>query len=353
MDNRKLILIFGIFLIFISVASVYTADSSLKSVNSNYLPEGLDENDLTGCCSIAYQLEGNNSTFAFRRDAGYSANILIEEIDWHGKPAVKQYKTDGEYFCQVIVTNDGWIIGFGGLDDGDNNKRIEEITADMVLNNTIDNSTLQQIQDIKNPYGRGHALIKAPDGRYGVAMATTHYTGHLNPGEYISIPNKPEYSRSGNISLNNTNHVGEMHQLETTDAYGVVRRDVTVFDYHQIDNGTFKGNLINITASNDNGSVYNIRNNVHDTDDIHFNGTVIEGSKLPMAPKFMNIGTVMYSGNQGDNNWGFGLNLVFYLILVAIIIILFVIIIRMINRIRNNRRRKKYNQYYNDRYRYR
>lgn len=349
MENKKFILIFGIFLIFISLASVYTSDSSFKSVNSNNLPEGLDESDLTGCCSVACQLEGNNSTFAFRRDAGYSANILIEQIDWHGKPAIKQYKTDGEYFCQVIVTNDGWTIGFGGLDDGDNNKKIENITADMVLNNTIDNSTLQQIQDIKKPYGRGHALIKAPDGRYGVAMATTHFTGHMKPGEYISIPNKPEYTRFGNISLNSSNHVGEMHQLETTDAYGVVRRDVTVFDFQQIDNSTFKGNLTNITASNDNGSVYNIRANAHDTDDIHFNGSVIEGGKLPMAPKFMGIGTVTYPASQDNNNSGFLFNLLFYLGLAAIIIILFVVIIRKVNKIRFARKRKRYDGLYGNR----
>ena len=340
MDNKKFILIFGIFLLFISVASVYTSNPGFNSQNSNYLPEGLDESDLTGCCSIVYQLEGNNSTFAFRRDAGYPVLVFVEEVDWHGKPAIKQYKTDGEYFCQVIVTNDGWTIGFGGLDDGENNKKIENITADMVLNNTIDNSTLQKIQDIKQPYGRGHALIKAPDGRYGVAMATNHYTGHLKPGDYISIPNKPEYTRSGSIPLNSSDHVGEMHKLETTDAYGVVRRDVTVFDFQQIDNGTFKGNLTNITASNDNGSVYNIRSNTHDTDDIHFNNTVIEGSKLPMAPKYMGVGTVVYPGAQNDNNSGFIFNLVFYLILALILIVLFVVIIRTVNKIRYGRRKR-------------
>ena len=296
---------------------------------------------------------GNDSIFGFRRDAKYAADILIEEINWHRKPAIKQYKTDGSYFSQVIVTNDGWFVGYGGQDDGEDSQRIENITANMVTNGIIDNASLEQIQQIKQLYGKGHVLIKAPDGTYGVAMRNTYFTGHLDPGEYISIPNQPGYIRSGSMQMNVSDPIRAMHELETTDSFGVDRRDITVFDFHHVENDTFRGNITNITLSNDAGSVYNIKPSGQIFDDLHFNGTVFKGENIPIAPSYQSVGVIEYSEPFEDSSSGFVFNVFFYLVILVLILILFVLVIRLVNKIRYARKRKRQYRslYRDDRYR--
>ena len=352
MDNKKFLLILGILIIFISVIGAYASEYKPEYGDLNFLLDETNESELTGCCSIACQLDGNNSIMAFRRDSPSGADIYIENISWHGKPAIKQYKTDGKYFCQVIVTNDGWTVGFGGLDDGEVNEKIENITGEMIANNTIDNATLQTIQDMKKPYGRGHALIKAPDGRYGVAMATTHFTGKLNPGDYISVPNKPSYVRTGDIQMNATDKEQTMHKLEITDAYGLVRRDITTFYFQQIDNSTFKGNITNITLSNDDGSTFGMKTGGA-VDNVIFNGTTFKSGDIPIAPKYQRIGSVEYPENDDGGILGSIFNILFYIVLFVILFIIACFGIRTYNKIRYARRRQRRQQpkslYRNDR----
>ena len=354
MDNKRFFLIFGIFLILISVIGAYAADYKPEYGDLNYLLDETNESDLTGCCSIACQLDGNNSIFGFRRDARYNADIHIEEIEWHGKHAIKQYKTEGKYFCQVIITSDGWMIGYGGLDDGPDNQEIEDITGDMVSNNTIDNASLKKIQDIKRPYGRGHVLIKAPDGHYGVAMATTHFTGKLNPGQYISVPNKYSYVRNGTFDLNSSDKDKIVHKLEITDAYGLVRRDITTYSFEQVDNGTFKGNVTNITLSNDDGSTFGMSTG-GSADNVIFNNTTIKAGDIPIAPKYMHIGSVQYPDENNVSILGIISGIFLNAILYRLILVIAILIIRLINRIRYARKRQRQyqNLYRNDRYRYR
>lgn len=353
MDNKKIILILGVLLIFISIIGAYALDYNPEYGDLNYLLDETNESDLTGCCSVVCQMDGNNSMFAFRRDAGYAADIHIEKINWHGKEAIKQYKTDGKYFCQVIVTNDGWTIGYGGLDDGDDNKKIENITGRMVANNTIDNSSLEEIQSIKNSYGRGHVLIKAPDGRYGVAMGYSHFTGKLNPGEYISVPNKESFVRTGNIQMNASDKVQTMHKLAITDGYGLYRRDVTVYDFHNFENDTTKGNITDITLSNDDGSTFGMSTG-GSADNVNFNGTLFKKEDIPIAPKYQNVGNVTFTEPEPENPFGFVFNILYYLVMIIIVVVLFVIIIRLINRIRYARKRKRqYNSLYPENKRYR
>ena len=304
MISKKFIFILSIFLIFISVVGAYAIEYQHTMDDFNQVVENESPDDLTGCCSVVYQLNGTDSLFSFRRDAGYTADIHIEEIDWHGKQAIKQYKTDGNYFCQVIITEDGWTIGFGGMDDGVDNERIENITAEMVVNNTtISESGLKEIQQIKELYGRGHALIKAPDGSYGVATAESTFTGQLKPGDYISVPNKDAYVRKGNFSLNTTDKVKAMTDLARSDAYGLTRRDITTYYFHSVDNSTFTGNATDIFASNDDGSLYEMETGVL-YDNIYFNVTQINGSSLPMAPNYMNVGVVEF-GQTNESTFGF------------------------------------------------
>ena len=137
MISKRSIFILGIFLILVSVLSVCASDNQQNIYEIQQILDETNASDLTGCCSVALQLDGNNSMFSFRRDANLTADIYVEEIDWHGIPAIKQYKTEGDYFCQVIITSNGWTIGYGGIDDGPDNEKIEEITSKMI---TDDNS---------------------------------------------------------------------------------------------------------------------------------------------------------------------------------------------------------------------
>ena len=127
MNLKRFILIISVVLILASILAVSASDYHHDINEVKYLLDNTDESELTGCCSVVLQLDGNNSILSFRRDSETPADIFIEEIDWHGHKAIKQYKTNGGYFCQVIITQEGWVIGYGGIDDGDDNKKIEEI----------------------------------------------------------------------------------------------------------------------------------------------------------------------------------------------------------------------------------
>ena len=345
MKVKRVILIISVFLIFITLVGAYASNEKQNIEEVYNILNSTNSSELTGCCSVACQLEGNNGLFSFRRDAPNNADIHIEKIDWHGKPAIKQYKTDGGYFCQVIVTNDGWVIGYGGIDDGIDNQRIENITADVVLNNNIDNGSLEKIENIKKNYGIGHTLIKSPDGTYGVAMVGTKFTGKLNPGDYISVPNKPSYVRTGNMQLNTSDKIEEMNKLATSDMFGLTRRDVTTFSYYQVNNSTYQGNNTDIYISNDDGSMYGM-NTGKLYDDVYLNDTVFKKEDIPISPKYATLGSINFTDSNVDNpSGGFDIDsvtgTVFYFLFTLHICCLIVFIIRFINKYRYMQKRKR------------
>lgn len=314
MNFKRVLLLLSVILICVTILGVSASDyhydiNEVKNILSTY-----DESEMTGCCSVMLQLNGTDCMMSFRRDAGNPAEIFIEDVDWHGHKAVKQYKTDAGYFCQVIVTEDGWTIGYGGIDDGEDNKKIENISASMLNeNNTISESTLSQISKIKASYGLGHFLIKAPNGNYGLATATTYQTGKLEPGEYVSIPNRVQFLRTGSIPLNSSDKVQSMVNLATSDGFGLTRRDVTTFDLHHIENSTFNATVVDMYASNDDGSAYGL-STAGLVDNIHFNNTTINASSIPIAPKYMKIGTVPFVDNQTSTDQGFNLTTIISII---------------------------------------
>ncbi|AMD17412.1 hypothetical protein TL18_04890 [Methanobrevibacter sp. YE315] len=294
MNFKKEILLISFILILISLFAVYASDIAENNSDIQLLLDNTDESDLIGCCSVVLQMDGNESMISFRRDAKTYADIFIEKVDWHGTPAIKQYKTDGEYFCQVIITDDGWVVGCGGKDDGVYNEIIENITAQMITEeNNISEGHLQEIQQIKALYKIGHVVIKDPDGNYGVATANSFYTGKLKPGEYVSIPNREGYIRYGNLTLNNGDKVKEMTDLAASDMFGLTRRDISTFHFYSNDNFTTYRNITDIYISNDDGSRFNMacRNMV---DNVYINGKVINASDIPIAPEYKDIGNITF-----------------------------------------------------------
>ena len=292
MISKRSIFILGIFLILVSVLSVCASDNQQNIYEIQQILDETNASDLTGCCSVALQLDGNNSMFSFRRDANLTADIYVEEIDWHGIPAIKQYKTEGDYFCQVIITSNGWTIGYGGIDDGPDNEKIEETTSKMITDdNSISEDGLVQIQQIKEPYKIGHLLIKAPNGNYGVAFSDNHFTGKLEPGQYIVIPNRQTYMDNGSLSLNTSDKVAAMIELAQSDAFGLTRRDITTYNFHSYENNTAKVNITDAYLSNDDGSKWGMSTGGL-VDNVYFNKTLFKAEDIPIAPNYQYMGNM-------------------------------------------------------------
>ena len=329
--NKKYIIL-CIIVLFISICGVYaildhqnTDNPIVDSVKNN-------DTDASGCCSVVVQLENNSSILSYRRDANSTADIHIEQVDWHGYKAIKQYKVDYGYFNHVIVTSDGWIIGLGGIDDGIDNERCENITAEMVNeNNTISQDKLEQIQAIKQSYNKGHVVVKAPNGNYGFATPQIVKTGHLDPGQYISMPNHYSFSRSGNIDLNSSDKIEIMTDLARSDMYGLSRRGITIFDFQVNQNNNTTG----IYVSNDDGSLFGMTTG-YMIDDYYYNNTVIKGGDIPVAPNYKFIDTVTFAPeNTTVDNF---INIVYIIGFVIFVAILFFVVYHAVRALRYTRR---------------
>ncbi len=322
--NRK-IFVLSIFIIFILMCGAYYAHNNQNNTTMHVIS---NETDGFGCCSVVMQLDGNNSILSYRRDANLTADIFIEKINWHGIPAIKQYKTENGYFNHVIVTNNGWIIGLGGIDDGIDNKLCENITAGMISdNNSISKEGLKQIQKIKKPYKKGHVVIKAPNGNYGFANVDKLKTGTLKPGQYISIPNVYSFSRGGNISLDVPDKIEAMNDLARTDGYGINRRAIVTYEF----NVTDSGNNTEIYVSNDDGSYFDT-SYIDCIDDIYFNNTTIRGKDMPIAPNYKKIGTVTFPAEHTPfDNY---ILLIFIVGFVVFVGILFFCVLRLVRYIK-------------------
>lgn len=292
MDLKNKILIMCIAIALISIVGFSSASSYQET------PQGIADGTAEfGCCSIILQENGTDSIMTFRRDSNVSADIKIENIDWHGIPAIKQYKTDGKYFSHVIITKDGWMIGFGGIDDGVDSERCENISAEMISEDySISKDKLEEIQKIKEPYGRGHFIIKAPNGNYGFATIDKVKTGQLEPGHYISLPNDYSLSRAGNLSLGSDDKIGEMVELAQSDLYGFDRRDIITYDYHSGDNP-----YAEVYVSNEDGSHLGV-NYTGCVDDVYINDEKINASDIPVAPEYKSIGKLSFSSEDSSFN---------------------------------------------------
>lgn len=337
MNLKKSIFILVVFLIFISLFGAYSAFNFHNTDDLQPTAQYNNESDSFGCCSIILQLDGNDTLMSYRRDAELDADIHIEQIDWHGMQAIKQYKTSDGYFCHVIITSDGWVIGLGGIDDGIDNERCENITATMINdNNTINESALKEIQDIKKPYGRGHVVIKAPNGNYGFATVDKVKIGTLEPGRYISIPNMYSYSRANNISIGNDDKIEVMNNLSRSDLYGLDRREIVTYD---IDiNGN--NNTTDVYVSNEDGALVGVDNSIY-IDNVYFNDTLIKAKDIPLAPNYKYIGSFSFS--EDSNNTSVG-KLAYWIILISFVIfvgILYYIVLKFVRFIRYKIRRKK------------
>lgn len=303
---------------------LFLSSASAKITNDINLTDSTNNSDKLGCCSVVIQLEGNESVISFRRDADNEADINITEDTWDGIHVLKQYKESGGYFVQVIITSDGWVLGYGGIDDGIHNEEIENITKEIVSKKDINDEDLQKIQDIKSIFGLGHVVIKAPNGDYGVAMADRHFKGHLEKGDYLSIPNRYKYARFGTLDDNNAHPVDSAIKLATSDVFGLNRRDIMTYHYQPINNDTYSGAKIDLFVSNDDGASHG-QNNGKSVDNFYFNGKFHNKTEIPLAPEKMYAGSQMFGSQHESQSENQTLSII--LLLISIIAI-FLIVLR-------------------------
>lgn len=323
--NKKIFIL----IIFLGVVSVFGTYSAFIHDNAVQNAPNTNETDMVGCCSIILQLDGNDTIMSYRRDSNLDADIHIENVNWHGYNVIKQYKTDNNYFCHVIITSDGWVIGLGGTDDGIDNQIAENITANMINdNNTISESDLKKIQKIKEPYGRGHVVIKAPNGNYGFATVDKLKTGKLVPGQFISIPNDYQYSRGDNITRNMDDQIKSINNLSRSDLYGVDRREIISYDV----NIGETNNTTDIYVANEDGGLVGVNNSIY-IDDIYVNDTVIHGKDIPLAPDYIKIGTVTFS--EDNNSFGKLFTLIFFVAFVIFVGVISFVAYKVVKFIKN------------------
>lgn len=307
-----------IFILFIFLAAVisFAAYCAFFQDNTVLNAPNTNESDMIGCCSIVLQLDGNDTLMSYRRDSDLNADIHIEKVNWHGHDAIKQYKTDNNYFCHVIITGDGWVIGLGGTDDGIDNQIAENITAGMINdNNTISKSDLEKIQKLKEPYGKGHVVIKAPNGNYGFATVDKLKTGKLNPGQFISIPNDYQYSRGDNITIDVEDKIGSMINLSRSDLYGVDRREIIAYDVHIGQNN----NTTDIYVANEDGGLVGVNNSIY-IDDIYVNDNLTKAEEIPPAPDYLKIASFTFT--QDSDSFSKLFTLITFVVFVFIVAVM-------------------------------
>jgi hypothetical protein len=79
--------------------------------------------------------------------------------------------------------------------------------------------------------------------------------------------------------------------------FGITRRDITTFDFYHVENSTFKGNVTDIYLSNDDGSMYNMDSGWR-VDNVYFQDTLFKAEDIPICPKYEDIGTVIFPGED-------------------------------------------------------
>ena len=123
----------------------------------------------------------------------------------------------------------------------------------------------------------------------------------MKDGEFICVPNEPQYYREGNYTEFNNNPIIAAAEIEGTDLWGVNRRDVIIHDVQTNTNNT----VLQIWASFDNGSLINRNNGKGGPDDIKFlNNQITYGKDLPIIPNMTKIGEInlMNSKEAGNLN---------------------------------------------------
>ncbi|HOL68948.1 MAG TPA: pseudomurein-binding repeat-containing protein [Methanothermobacter sp.] len=262
-------------------------DRGSKDWNIEYLSNKKID---SGCCSVIVNVNNTSAIFAFRRDSTYAATQYIEKINWYGHETIKEYKTNNGYFFHTIISDGGWMMGTGGPDVPSVNKAIEKIAGEIVMKGKIINTDINRVYSLLKQIGLGHFVIRSPNGDVGVAI---YYGGssrvnvfHLNPGDYICVPNSPSYYREGLYSKWGSDPVTAAVYIAGNDYWGLNRRNIIVYDTIVGENST----SVKIYATFDGGGLIGRKRG--NPDNIVFLGKFISASSLPKIPTKKLLGNV-------------------------------------------------------------
>lgn len=267
-------------------------DKNVKSKNSRATLTVLPTKEY-GCCSFYVQVSNSEALTGFRRDGTNSVAIHIVKCKWNGRTAVKQYKTNS-YFFHTIVTSDGWMVGTGGIDNPSINKAIETISGRMVKNGVISKYYLKKIQRYERILGLGHYAIKSPRGNYALVWGSGIYTGKLNPGEYLSVPNGKSCFRHSTWAKFSDNPKNAAIKIAGTDPFGINRRGITAYHWKATTVEGKTTSTVKVYASNDNGKLLGRSSTAYLRDNIYFGSKFISKYKLPKTPYSKYLGTYKF-----------------------------------------------------------
>lgn len=312
---KFLIVFFILFIGCVSVGSTFATDitvddvndvsSIVSNVNNTNEDSDIDINITEkDCCSLVIQEENNETIFSFRQDSPTPPGcrgVRIESQDWHGYNLIKQrVDSEEDYFFHSIVLENGWVISQGGSQFNNDNRLIENITLSMVISNEISNSSLEKIRQILIPYEYGHVFIKAPDGRFGVVFVNRTFNDVLNPGEYLTIPNRIQYFDRGYYKDYDDDAVQAIIEICSWDESGTDLRNQMVYHYKpQITSeGLFYG--VDLYALNCNG--INIGLNYSDCV-VYFDykGVRYNPPVIPEYPDKLYVDTHIFKNKQINN----------------------------------------------------
>lgn len=242
------------------------------------------------CCSVIIKITDNHDVVGFRRDAIFPAELFIAQDIFQGKNAELQFKVCGGLFFHTVITSDGWIVATGG-NGSSYNRELMSLAGQILDYGSITQDLLEKARPILAKMGLGHFLIKSPDSYVGFEIyfegSTLKKLFKMNNGEFISVPNDPQYYREGKYSEYNFDPIIAAAEIEGTDLWGINRRNVIIHDVQKdINNTTLK-----IWAAFDNGTLINRNDGNGGPDDIRFlNNPIINGKTLPIIPKMTKIG---------------------------------------------------------------
>ena len=287
---------------------------TIPAINAEVINENITSNDeiyyeeiteneeinlsASECCSLVIQ-ENDETVFAFRQDGQMTGNgIEINAMEWNGINIIKQeIDTPHEYFFHGIITENGWVVGEGGSQYNDSSRTIEQIAATMIKNNDISPNYLNQIKNILARYKYGHFVIKDPNGKYGIAFANTYFTGTLNNGECLVVPNYYSYYKKVSYKRYSSNPVDAIIIICSYENSGYNRKSIMTYDYktHDTENGVFYG--IDAFATNDNGRNVGL-NTANKITHIYFKGKYYAPNVIPQNPGKLYVGSHIFENQK-------------------------------------------------------
>ncbi len=247
----------------------------------------------SGCCTVLVHVKDDHYVLAYRRDAKTPAEIVIQRIQWAGRPALKEFKRNsGGYFCHTVITRDGWILTIGGRDSPTINRELERLGQRIVERGRIERGDVRRAMELLRENRWGHFVVKAPDGTVGIAVYDYRVSAgrlerfRLREGEYVKVTNNPYYYAVGRYREYDGDPVTAAIKVAGRDTYGIHRRDVITYSLEP----SGRGLRIRVWASYDGGAM--VGGAPGAPDPVNFLGRRVPADQLPKIPARRELGTV-------------------------------------------------------------